>query len=202
MTHDFSVEDDLNGADIAVLHSEAPNRWQVVCEHLRCAPPACSFPGWRTLVKDQFLTEPLKRTQSQDARGLDVIGRHGSLSPVSGGKAFAPSRHEDGQTCTGTSVRISDCLEYLDTRRWLLRHDTFTDNLALFRPSNVEFRSGVGVAFSVRREPLGVRDYTRRFVIQSRSILIRKIRSDHSRHQMCPGWSPDSFSTATHHDRK
>src|SRR5205823_14253210 len=29
-----SIEDDLNGADIAVLPSEAPNKWQVLCEHL------------------------------------------------------------------------------------------------------------------------------------------------------------------------
>src|SRR4029077_20623536 len=39
----INVENDLNGADIAVLHSEEPNRWKVVCEHLRCAPPTCSF---------------------------------------------------------------------------------------------------------------------------------------------------------------
>ena len=30
----------------------------------------------------------------------------------------------------------------------------------MFRPSNVEFTSGIGAALSVRREPLGVRDYT------------------------------------------
>src|SRR5258708_13535673 len=29
---------------------------------------------------------------AQNAKGLGVIGRHGSLSRVSGGKAFAPSR--------------------------------------------------------------------------------------------------------------
>ena len=67
---------------------------------------------------------------------------------------------EDGQPGAGTFVRIRDCLECLDTRRWLLRSDTFTDNLALFRSSNVEFRSGIGAALFVRGEPLGVRDYS------------------------------------------
>ena len=57
-------------------------------------------------------------------------------------------------------VKISDRLEHLDTRRWLLRSDTFTDNLALFRPSNVEFRTGIGAVFSVKKESLGVRDYS------------------------------------------
>ena len=52
---DFRVIDDLDGADFAVLDFEATNKWQVVCEHLRCAPPTCSFPmladlGQRTLL--------------------------------------------------------------------------------------------------------------------------------------------------------
>jgi hypothetical protein len=38
----LNIAGSLNGADIAVLHSEASNKWQVVCEHLNCAPPACS----------------------------------------------------------------------------------------------------------------------------------------------------------------
>ena len=33
-------------------------------------------------------------------------------------------------------------------------------NLALFRPANVEFRAGVGTVLSVRRENLGVRNYS------------------------------------------
>ena len=82
------------------------------------------------------------------------------MSPVSGGKAFVPSRQKGGTSSTATPVRINDCLEVLDTRRWLLRDDTFTDNLALFRTSNVEFRSGIGASLSIRRESLGVREYS------------------------------------------
>ena len=67
---------------------------------------------------------------------------------------------EDGQAGTGTFVRISDSLESLDTNRWFLRNDTFTDNLALFRPSNIEFSPEIGATLSIRRESLGVRDYT------------------------------------------
>ena len=88
-----------------------------------------------------------------------MISHHGLLNPVSGGKAFIPSRQKVGSG-DAAPVRITDRLEFLDTRRWLLRDDTFTDNLALFRPSNIEFRSGIGAALYVRREPLGVRDYT------------------------------------------
>jgi beta-glucanase (GH16 family) len=51
-------------------------------------------------------------------------------------------------------------LEYLDRRLWLARDDTFVGNLALFRPANIEFRPGVGATLSVRRESLGVREYS------------------------------------------
>ena len=89
----LSVENDLNGADIAVLHSEEPNRWQVVCEHLRCAPPTCSFPTLKDLGQRPILDVAIEaEPRLQNAKGLGVISRHGSLSPVSGGKAFAPSR--------------------------------------------------------------------------------------------------------------
>ena len=158
--NDFSIVDDLNGADIAVLHSGAPNKWQVVCEHLRCAPPACSFPRLTDLGQRPILGGTIEadavlccKRPSRDKSPWVVEPRKWWL-----GIRSVPTG--DGQTSAATSVRISDCLESLDTRRWLLRHDTFADNLALFRPSNVEFRSGVGAAFSVRREPLGVREYS------------------------------------------
>lgn len=55
---------------------------------------------------------------------------------------------------------VTDFLEPLDETRWFLRDDTFTGNLALFRPSNVEFRSGIGATFSIKKESLGVREYS------------------------------------------
>src|SRR5271170_2533673 len=46
----------------------------------------------RTYVNDQFSTWRLKMTKAQNAKGLGVMGRHGSFRSVSGGEAFAPSR--------------------------------------------------------------------------------------------------------------
>ncbi len=41
-----SVPAGLEGADIVVLDTANVNAWRVLCEHLRCAPPSCSFlPG-------------------------------------------------------------------------------------------------------------------------------------------------------------
>lgn len=163
ITEDYtflSVEDDLNGADVAVLHPEEPNKWQVVCEHLRCAPPACSFPTLKDLGQRPIFDEIIEADQVPKCKSPRHDESPWVVEPRDWWQGIRSVPTEDRQKVTGTLVRISDCFECLDTRRWLLRSDTFTDNLALFRPSNVEFSSGVGAALSVRREPLGVRDYS------------------------------------------
>jgi GR25 family glycosyltransferase involved in LPS biosynthesis len=157
--NDLKIIDDLNGADIAVLSLEASNKWQVVCEHLRCAPPACSFPDLADIGQRQLLyknikanavlrCEPLKRDKSPWVveqrewwRGIHTISI-------------------EGDTAIATPVIVNDCLKSLDKRHWLMRDDTFTGNLALFRPSNIEFQSGFGIALSIKRESLGVREYS------------------------------------------
>lgn len=156
----LSVEDDFNGADTAVLHSEEPNRWQVVCEHLRCAPPTCSYPALKDLGQRSILDGTIEADQVQKCKNPRRDKSPWVVEPRKWWQGINSDPTEDGQTDTGTFVRITDYLERLDTRRWLLRSDTFTDNLALFRPSNVEFSSGTGAVLSVKREPLGVRDYT------------------------------------------
>ena len=156
----LSVEDDLNGADVAVLDPEEPNKWQVVCEHLRCAPPACSFPTLKDLGQRPIFDEIIEADQVPKCKRPRHDESPWVVEPRDWWQGIRSVPTEDRQTGTGTLVRISDCFKCLDTRRWLLRSDTFTDNLALFRPSNVEFSSAIGAALSVRREPLGVRDYS------------------------------------------
>ena len=155
-----SVEDDLNGTDIAVLHSAEPNKWQVVCEHLRCAPPACSFPTLKDLGQRPVREGTIELDQLPKCKTPRRDKSPWVVEPRVWWQGIRCVPIEDGQPGAGTFVRIRDCLECLDTRRWLLRSDTFTDNLALFRSSNVEFRSGIGAALFVRGEPLGVRDYS------------------------------------------
>jgi len=155
-----SVEDDFKGADIVVLHSEVLNRWQVVCEHLRCAPPTCSYPmlkdhGQRLILERIIEGDKVLKFKSPRRDNSPWV-----VEPREWWQGISSVPTEDGQTETGTFVRITDCLECLDERRWLLRSDTFTDNLALFRPSNIEFSSGIGAVLSVKREPLGIRNYT------------------------------------------
>ena len=181
----LSIEKDLNGADIAVLHSEEPNRWRVVCEHLRCAPPACSFPTLKDVGKRPILDVP----EADQGAKCERPRRDRSpwvIEPRKWWQGIRSVPTEDAQTGTGTFVRINDCLECLDARRWVLRNDTFTDNSALFRPSNVEFSSGIGAALCVRRESLGVRDYTAASLC-TRDQYCSENSKQSSRPQMFPG---------------
>jgi len=149
----------IDGSD-AVLHSDEANKWRVLCEHLKCAPPVCSFPkiadlGQRRVLglKPESSQVAARKTPKRDRLPWVVEPRRGwgGIHSVHANRA---------QPAIGPHVAINDCLEALDTRRWLLRDDTFASNLALFRPSNVEFRAGGGAALSVRKESLGVRNYS------------------------------------------
>ncbi|MGN6292440.1 MAG: family 16 glycosylhydrolase [Chitinophagaceae bacterium] len=154
------IEDDLKGADIAVLHLDAINKWQVVCQHLRCAPPASSFPvlkdlGQRPILgKIADMGKILKSKISRQDNSPWLVEHRSWWKGIDCG----PAKDRRGES--RTLVRIIDRLEHLDSRRWLLRSDTFTDNLALFRPSNVEFLPGIGALLSIRKEALGVREYS------------------------------------------
>lgn len=152
--------DALKDADVILVPFDAVNKWQLVCEHLRCAPPSCSFPeltdrGQRPILSRAIETDAPRecKTAKRDKSPWIIERRawwQGIPSvPVEGGRAIPPA-----------TVSLRDHLDSLDVQRWLPRNDTFTENLALFRPSNLEFRPGLGAALSVRREPLGVREYS------------------------------------------
>lgn len=158
INNDIESIGDFDGVDVAIVPKEAFNKWQIICEHLRCAPPACSFPelpdlGQRQLrgtVKEQSQTSKsivLKRDKSpwqaepnQMWLGIDCFPNNSAIiKPL---------------TC------INDYLETLDTKQWLLREDTFTDNLGLFRPNNIEILPDLGFVLKIKKENLGVREYS------------------------------------------
>ncbi len=156
----LSAVDEINGADTTILHSDATNKWQVLCEHLRCAPPVCPFPEIEDLGQRRLLgadlepsTDVTSKTPKRDRSPWVVESRQWWR-----GIRSIPVRKVSWSI--GTEVCVNDHLFALDTRRWLLRDDTFAGNLALFRSSNVELRAGIGAVLSIRRESLGVRDFS------------------------------------------
>ena len=155
----WSVPTGLEGADVIVLDSANVNAWRILCEHLRCAPPSCSFPKLEDLGQRHSIEAGLqpdrarKRTRAKrDASPWVVESDHRGWQGV----RVVPTACEG----EGALVDVDDRLKRLDPLRWSARTDTFTGNLALFRPLNVEFHSAEGARIYVRREELGVRQYS------------------------------------------
>ncbi|HSP13185.1 MAG TPA: family 16 glycosylhydrolase [Thermoanaerobaculia bacterium] len=156
----LDISADMGGGDISVLPAEASDKWKIVCQHLKCAPPVAAYPriadiGQRHLLHVHEVPYPIvgRRDVKRDSSPWVVQSR----------------REWRGIRCTATvkpfgecvsHVRFSDCFEDLETKRWFLRDDTFPGNLALFRPANVEFRRGLGAVLCVKNEPLGVRHFS------------------------------------------
>lgn len=156
--NNLEIIDHLKGIDVCILNVETSNKWKIICEYLRCSPPVCSFPempdlGQRQLsdeVSEVLRNEVLKRDKSPwivESRNW-WNGIH-TITTLKGNSVIKTS-----------PVNVNDCLKNIDTSLWYARDDTFTDNMALFRPSNIEFDSEHGAILSIKEESLGVRKYS------------------------------------------
>ncbi len=154
------IVEGVSGRNVAVLPAEAGNKWKVVCEHLRCPPPTCLFPEITEVGQHRLLAagvDPSPVAAQKDAkrdRSPWVVESRWGWRGIRSVPAANLSRR------IGAHVSFNNQLENLDAKRWFLRDDTFAGNLALFRPSNVELCAGIGAVLTVKRESLGVRDYS------------------------------------------
>jgi len=149
----------LEGADVIVLDPGNVNAWRILCEHLRCVPPLCTFPSLDDLGQRQIVEarkQPVlahRRAIPQWDRSPWVVEQdHRAWSGIQ----VAPQAPE-GEEDWGD---VNDASGGLDPLRWSARSDTFAGNLALFRPQNVEYDGVEGATIHVRREDLGVRQYS------------------------------------------
>jgi hypothetical protein len=159
-----------------VLHSEEPNRWQVVCEHLRCAPPTCSFPTLKDLGQRPILDGTFEADQDPKCKRPRRDKSPWIVEPRKGWQGIRSVPTEEEQTGTGTFVRI-DGMSRREALASKKRH--FYGQFGVVSPlkHRVQFWSR-GCAFHQKGAPRRSRLY-RRFVMQSGPILVRKIRSHH-----------------------
>jgi GR25 family glycosyltransferase involved in LPS biosynthesis len=150
----------LAGTDVRCIDATIANPWQSICEHLRCAPPICSYP----VLKDVG-----QRSISDQCIGMDDLPASKRLKSDKSPWVIEPYKAWDGIRCVptvretldvGTPVSVHDRLECISQKRWVLRDDTFTDNLALFRPGNIELKPQGGIVLHVKKECLGVRAFS------------------------------------------
>ena len=154
------IEDSLKGVNLTILHSKELNKWRVICEHLRCAPPKCLYPVLEDIGQRPILN---KGNEGERSIKIKIPKRDSSPWVIESRKwwqGISAITKEEQHNSNETFINIKDRLESYDAGIWHLGRDTFTDNLALFRPLNIKFKSGIGAVISVKKEFVGVRDYS------------------------------------------
>lgn len=146
----------LEGADVIVLDCDDVNAWQTLCEHLRCAPPLCSFPKLDDLGQRHIGETPSQPAPTQKSA---IAERDRSPWVVESSHRTWSGIRVIPQSLVGEDVWV-DASGWLAPSRWSARSDTFTGNLALFRPQNIEFDEDEGATIHIRREELGARQYS------------------------------------------
>lgn len=163
--------------DVVIVDFEIPDKWQVVCKHLRCAPPVCSYPELADLgQKELSIEQDLKNIELK----CEVKKRDKSpwvIEPNNLWQGIQTIKKHDSLKSETTPISINDNLKFIDEKYWFLRDDTFTDNLALFRPSNIEFINELGISLNLKQESLGVRKYSAAALTSSNKYLYGKFEA-------------------------
>lgn len=171
---DLQLIENLDGLDIVTLHLEETNKWKIICEHLRCAPPICSFP------------EMVDNGQRETSNALIEVET--TLKYYIPKRDKSPWAVENNNSWKGINsitikkeksslFKFNDNLNSFDSKQWNLREDTFTDNMAMFRPSNMELISSLGASISIKKESLGVRNYSSAALTSNNQYLYGKFEA-------------------------
>jgi GR25 family glycosyltransferase involved in LPS biosynthesis len=153
------ILDSLEGADVIEFDTENVNAWRILCEHLRCVPPFCSFPKLLDLEQRHVVEGGNEPPFSQERALPKWDPSPWIVEPENStwsGIQVEPQTDAGEKNC----VSIDDRSDRLNLTNWSLRSDTFTGNLALFRPENVTSCGVEGVILYVKREKLRVREYS------------------------------------------
>ena len=175
--HITEMPAELDGADVVVLHKEEVDKWQVICEHLRCAPPNSSFPKLNDLGQRPSFKEPVSFDKLPKTKKIKWDKSPWVVEPRDWWGGIHSATENIFQGGAVDSARIEERFESFDTRRWIFKNDTFIDNLALFRPSNVLLKEGGGAIFLVKDESLGVREYSAASICSRKKYLFGKFEA-------------------------
>jgi GR25 family glycosyltransferase involved in LPS biosynthesis len=160
----------LEGADMVRLHGEDAKNWRALCEHLRLAPPAAPYPIVSDCGQQKFRCDTIDTPRKRPAKQLRHDRSPWVVEPRAGWAGISATVSEGPEPLV-PRVSFEDDLSEIQPARWLLRKDTFSGNLGLFRPTNVTVQSGRGLSLTVIQEPLGVRNLSAA-AISSRSSFL------------------------------
>lgn len=173
----YQLYQKLKGTDHIIFNPEATNKWEILCEHLRCAPPQSDYPvlngvGRRTIVeeKSEFIRENTFKKSKHDKSPWIIESKEFWNGIKILTSELKINKKENEHT-------INDSCDYLNERNWIAKSDTFTDNLALFRPKNVVCVPGQGAILSIKKESLVVRNYSAASICSKAQFLYGKFEA-------------------------
>jgi len=176
-TNEINIFDNFEGIEISIIEIGELDKWQKLCSHLRCAPPSTAFPELPDMGQREIIGSPIecvtrlkfeipKRDKSPwvvEARplwqGIHCISRKTKLD-------------------VSTQSSFNDDFKLISTKNWYLREDTFTDNMALFRSSNVKLLPDYGITLNIKQEALGVREYSAAAITSSHQYLFGRFEAN------------------------
>lgn len=172
----FQICQKLKETDFTILHTEAKDKWKILCEHLRCPPPQSCYPelngiGRRTIAEEQneFIAQN-QYTKSKHDKSPWIVESKETWNGIK----ILNSEIETNKS----SIIVNDSFEYFNERHWIAKSDTFTDNLAFFRPENIECITGLGATLSIKKESLGVRNYSAASICSKAQFLYGKFEAN------------------------
>ena len=160
----------LEGADVVRLHGEDAKTWRALCEHLRLAPPAAPYPTVRDSGQQKYRCDTIDTPTNRPAKRLRHDRSPWVVELRAGWAGISATASERSEPLV-PRVSFEDDLSEVQPARWLLRNDTFPENLGLFRPANVTVQSGGGLSLTVIQEPLGVRNLSAAAISSRGSFL-------------------------------
>jgi GR25 family glycosyltransferase involved in LPS biosynthesis len=166
-----AIRQALEGVDVLYLERGQIGMWRSLCEHLKLAPPDALYPS--TLDSGLAGKSPLHSSPEVTARAKWL--RHDQSPWIAKAgrdwEGLTVTRPEARQILPLPRVCFEDDLAQLNSARWLLRNDTFPGNLGLFRPANVSRLAAGGLSLDVKKEALGVREFSAAAISSRGSFL-------------------------------
>lgn len=158
MEESFMSIEYLDTNNFVILNSAEPNKWKVLCQLLRIAPPDSTFPN---LIDKGSRNFKINLNSNYKIVGLEKLKHDSSPWVLDINRQF----REFDVTFEGNALMESHYIKKenfssFNKNHWVPRSDTFTDNLALFREENIKLDDIQGLILKVKKNNVGVREYS------------------------------------------
>jgi GR25 family glycosyltransferase involved in LPS biosynthesis len=157
-----------------LLPFRSPRIWKILCEFVRCVPPASPYP-YREELGHRQLRVSARETSTEQvprSRKLQCDDSPWVAAPLASWRGVPSVTRANSTPGQDRDIcEVFDDFRRPESSLWQLRDDTFPGNLALFRPSNFVIGDSGAAQIILRKEDLGVRKYSSAALSSRRHFL-------------------------------